>query len=139
MRVSLFILTAACLLAATVPAWGQVAVVDTIRLAHPDGNMIAPVAVCVDEYDDIYYAASQQSGHLAVINGASQQIESLTHVGGQIRGICLNESQKYVYLSDYARDQVLIYDVYLQAVTDTIRMEGGPWGLCVAEDPFGDD
>jgi len=139
MRTPLFVLLFASVMAVSVPAGGELAVVDTIHLAHPDGNAIAPVAVCVDEYDDIYYAVSQQSGHLAIISGAFGQIETVIHLGGQPRGICLNELQNYVYVADYSRDQVLVFDVYLQAVTDTIPTEGGPWGLCVAEDEFGDD
>jgi len=139
MRIRFLILPLILILAFSVSARGELAVVDTIRLAHPDGNAIAPVGVCVDKYDDIYYAICQQSGHLAIINGASGQIETLIWLGGQLRGICLNESQNYVYMSDHYRNQILVFDVYLQAVTDTILTDSGPWGLCVAEDAFGDD
>jgi YVTN family beta-propeller protein len=105
---------------------------DTIKLGEPWPYKIWPAGIEIDDAKKIMYVVTKENNSLYTINLKTKTFDSLA-LGAEVYSCLLSPDKKYLYISLWGGDKILIYDPQQKKIIDNIPVGDHPNDLCLTK------
>lgn len=105
---------------------------DSIKLGDKWPVKISPAGFDINDAKDKMYVVTKENNSLYTVDLTTKKVESL-HLSAEAYTCLLSPDKKELYISLWGGDQILIYNILLKKLTDSVSVGDNPNDLCLTK------
>ena len=97
------------------------------------GEAIQPVGIDITRDGKTAFVALGPANRVAVVDGATQQVQKYLLVGQRVWHMAFTPDEKYLLTTNGVSNDVSVIDVAALKVIKTIQVGELPWGIAISQ------